>query len=197
MATKIQGGVRGVDHVAYVTWKPQETIHFYRDVLGFPLVHCILAPGWGNEPHPDFAHFFFDVGADARIAFFYYFGLEPYEDPNATTLLKKGRHLALLVDTEEELLEYERRIKDAGYEMRHAGPVAHELIESIYVYDPNGYNLEISRPLRSLTEADAADTELSIQALLDVAAQPHPTLEKVWARKGELLLAQTGGERNA
>jgi catechol 2,3-dioxygenase-like lactoylglutathione lyase family enzyme len=194
MATQFQG-VRGVDHVAYVTWKPIETIHFYRDVLGFPLVHCILAPGWGKEPHPDFAHFFFDIGADARLAFFYYFGLDPYDDPNAANLLKKGRHLALLVDTEEELDEYQRRIEAGGYELRHR--VMHELIESIYVYDPNGYNIEISRPLRPLTERDTADTELSIQALLDVAAGPAPSIAKVWARKGELALAGEGADTDA
>ena len=28
MATKLSGGVKGVDHIAYVTWNPAETIHF-------------------------------------------------------------------------------------------------------------------------------------------------------------------------
>ena len=72
MTRKIEGGVKGVDHVAYVTFKPEETIHFYRDILGFPMVHCILAPAWGNEPQPDFVHFFFDVGNGDSIAFFWF-----------------------------------------------------------------------------------------------------------------------------
>lgn len=189
MSRKISGGVKGVDHVAYVTFKPEETIHFYRDILGFPLVHCILAPGWGNEPQPDFAHFFFDVGADARVAFFYYFGEPPYHDEQISTMLAKARHLALLVDTEEELLAYKQRLEAANYPLRHGVAVAHELIESIYVYDPNGYNLEISRPLRDVTAADQADTEVSIQALIDVVRGGEPTLQKVWARKGEILTA--------
>ena len=33
--------------------------------------------GW-LEDHPDFIHFFFDIGNDDRIAFFYYFGLDPF-----------------------------------------------------------------------------------------------------------------------
>jgi catechol 2,3-dioxygenase-like lactoylglutathione lyase family enzyme len=193
MGRKIQGGVKGVDHVAYVTFKPVETIHFYRDVLGFPLVHCILAPGWGNEPQPDFAHFFFDIGADARLAFFYYFGEPPYDDKHASTMLKKARHLAVLVDTHQELAAYQKRLVDAGHPIRHGRPVAHELIESIYVYDPNGYNIEISRPLRDVGEADTADTAFSIQALIDVTSQPDPSLHKVWARKGELISAQKEG----
>jgi len=190
MTRKIEGGVKGVDHVAYVTFKPEETIHFYRDILGFPMVHCILAPAWGNEPQPDFVHFFFDVGADARLAFFYYFGEPPYSDPNISQMLSKARHLALLVDTEEELQGYAQRLADANWPMRHGKAVAHELIESIYVYDPNGYNIEISRPLRAVGEADVADTQVSIQALIDVTREPNPTLAKVWARKGELLAAQ-------
>lgn len=189
MTTKVVGGVQGVDHVAYVTWRPEETIHFYRDVLGFPLVHCILAPGWGNEPQPDFAHFFFDIGSRARLAFFYYFGEPPYDDPQISDLLKKARHLALLVDTEEELERYRRRLQEADYPMRHGGrTVKHELIESIYLYDPNGYNIEISRELRPLTEADTEDTELSIQALIDVSREPEPTLMKLWERKGQLVM---------
>lgn len=197
MATETLRGIYGVDHVAYVTWKPEETIHFYRDVLGLPLVHCILAPGWGNDPQPDFAHFFFDLGSGARLAFFYYFGEPPYEDPTST-MLKKARHLAFLVDTEEDLNEYRRRLQDAGYEMRHEGvAVAHEMIESIYVYDPNGYNIEIARKLRDLEDADTTDTELSIQALIDVAKDPEPTLAKLWSRKGELIAAKEEELTNA
>jgi catechol 2,3-dioxygenase-like lactoylglutathione lyase family enzyme len=186
MTTKLaDGGMRGVDHVAYPTWKFEETVHFYRDVLGFPLQHCILAPGWGNEPHPDFAHFFFDIGAGGRIAFFYYFNTEPYVDKNIPDRIMRARHLALLVDTEEELDGYQRRLEENGFPLRFR--IAHELIESIYVWDPNGYAIEISRPLRELTDTDAVDTELSIQAMIDVTNGPEPSLAKVWERKAELL----------
>src|SRR3974390_2451367 len=106
MTTKLAGRMRGVDHVAYPTWKLAETVHFYRDVLGFPLKHCILAPGWGNDPHPDFAHFFFDIGANGTIAFFYYFNTPEYRDPNIPDRINRARHLALQVDTLEELDHY-------------------------------------------------------------------------------------------
>jgi catechol 2,3-dioxygenase-like lactoylglutathione lyase family enzyme len=187
MTTKLEGGLVGVDHVAYATWKPEETVHFYRDVLGFPLAHAIIAPGWGNDPHPDFVHFFFDIGAGGRLAFFYYFGVPPYEDQTPDRL-KRARHLALLVDTEEELDGYQRRLEDAGYQLRFR--LMHELIESIYVWDPNGYSIEISRKLRPLTDADTIDTALSMQALIDVCREPEPTLEKLWARKGRLIVEQ-------
>jgi catechol 2,3-dioxygenase-like lactoylglutathione lyase family enzyme len=192
MITKLPEGLRGVDHVAYVTRKPKETVAFYRDVLGFPLLHCIVAPGWGKDPHPDFFHFFFDIGSGAKLAFFYYFG-DADGDLNAgPELLPKARHLAMLVDTEAELDAYQARIEAAGYPLRHR--VMHELIESIYVWDPNGYNIEISRPLRPMEPADAADAAISLQALIDVLEDTdQPTIEQVWQRKGELIRAGGAG----
>ena len=112
----------GVDHVAYPTWKLPETVHFYRDVLGWPLAHCILAPGWGNDPFPISPTSSSTWVPADRIAFFYYFGHPPYEDPNLSDLLRfKARHLALLVDTVEELDHYQQRLEDGGYSCAMAG----------------------------------------------------------------------------
>jgi len=78
--TELDHRVRGVDHVAYPTFDPAGTVAFYRDVLGFPVVHSICAAGWGPDKHPDFIHFFFDIGNDDRLAFFYYFGVQPFTE---------------------------------------------------------------------------------------------------------------------
>ena len=43
--------LNGVDHTARPTWKLNETVEFYRDILGLPLVHAISARGWG-PPRP-------------------------------------------------------------------------------------------------------------------------------------------------
>ena len=71
--------LNGVDHTARPTWKLRETIEFYRDKLGLPLVHVISARGWGPATHPDFLHFFFDSGNGSTIAFFHYLGSEEPE----------------------------------------------------------------------------------------------------------------------
>jgi catechol 2,3-dioxygenase-like lactoylglutathione lyase family enzyme len=181
-------GVQGVHHSAYPTWKPRETVHFYRDVLGFPLVHCITARGWGHQGrYPDFLHFFFDVGKGARIAFFYYFGVDEYHDdsPEKPYVLGRSRHLAVRVEDEAELETYRQRLEAGGYEILYR--VAHETLESIYVNDPNGYPFEITVDLRPLDEQDAADAELTLDALVDLAEHGRPTLESVWERKAQLI----------
>ena len=71
--------IHGVHHTARPTWKLRETVEFYRDKLGLPLVHAISARGW-PEGHPDFLHFFFDSGNGSTIAFFYYIGTERPEN---------------------------------------------------------------------------------------------------------------------
>jgi catechol 2,3-dioxygenase-like lactoylglutathione lyase family enzyme len=179
--------LKGVDHLAWVTWKPEETVRFYRDVLGLPLVHAITATGWVSETFPDFVHFFFALGKGDHLAFFYYFGLPEEEQPG--DLMHRSRHLALHVDTEQELLEWRARLKAHG--VRVTPPLAHELLESLYFDDPNGIQLEITRPLRPFAPIDARDAELTLRALSDVTRSGKPTVEEMWRRKGELSRAHT------
>ncbi|MCF7548291.1 VOC family protein [Pseudonocardia sp. WMMC193] len=194
--------VRGVDHVAFPTFDPAATVRFYRDVLGFPVVHSICAAGWGPENHPDFIHFFFDIGNDDRIAFFYYFGTEnPTRGDKGDAYAKfaadvpeyfvRSRHLAIHVENEEDLLEYRRRLdaSDWPVEMQ----IQHETIESIYTHDPNGYFFEITRAMRPVTPQEDLDANLTIDALLDVLDRPEPTFGKLLARKAELIVDRAGG----
>ncbi len=196
--------VRGVDHAAFPTFDPRATITFYRDVLGFPVVHATCALGWGPGDHPDFIHFFFDIGNGDRIAFFYYFGL-PRPDTSAGSgdvyarfpegtpdWFVRSRHLALHVESEEHLLEYRRRLDASDWPCELQ--VRHETVESIYVTDPNGYLMEITRPLRAITVEDDIDANVSVDALMDVAGDEDPTLEKFFARKAALIAERYAGE---
>ncbi|WP_406096042.1 VOC family protein [Streptomyces sp. NBC_01013] len=173
----------GVDHLAFVTWNPRATQEFYTQALGMPLIHAITATGWVTEDYPDFVHFFFDMGRGNRIAFFYYFGLPDEEPPS--DLMHRSRHVAFHVDTEEELLAWRDRLKAHG--VRVTRPMGHELIESIYFDDPNGIQLEITRPLREMSAADARDAELTLAALADVSESSRPSAQALWQRKAELI----------
>jgi catechol 2,3-dioxygenase-like lactoylglutathione lyase family enzyme len=184
--------VRGVDHAAFPTFDPKATINFYRDVLGFPVVHATCALGWGPEKHPDFIHFFFDIGQGDRIAFFYYFGVERYEDPEVPELIKRARHLAIHVDTEGDLAEYRRRLDASSWPCELQ--VRHETVESIYVTDPNGYLIEVTRPLRAITREDDIDANLSVDALMAVVDDEAPSLQRFFEIKADLIAERYADE---
>lgn len=200
--SELRHTVRGVDHAAFPTFDPAGTVRFYRDVLGFPVVHSICAAGWGPENHPDFIHFFFDIGNDDRMAFFYYFGLDrnvagppaakgdSYArfDADVPDFFVLSRHLAIHVDSEEDLLEYRRRLDASEWPVEMQ--VQHETIESIYTHDPNGYMIEITRALRPVLPQEDLDANLTIDALLDVVAGPDPSMAALVARKAELIVSR-------
>ncbi|MGU3431966.1 VOC family protein [Actinomycetes bacterium M1A6_2h] len=195
--SELQHIVKGVDHVAYPTFDPAGTVAFYRDVLGFPIVHSICAAGWGPEKHPDFIHFFFDIGNDDRLAFFYYFGLEPYAGgpqgdsysrfaEDVPVFFIRSRHLAIHVDSEADLMEYRRRLDASAWPVEMQ--IQHETIESIYTQDPNGYMIELTRAMRPVTPQEDVDANLTIDALLDVVAGPDPSMANLLVRKAEMIV---------
>lgn len=107
--------LHGVDHSARPTWKLRETIEFYRDVLGLPLVHTISARGWGQPGHPDFLHFFFDSGLDSTIAFFYYIGTDrPEKFIPEDHFFSSASHTAWRVESEEELHLWKETLERRG-----------------------------------------------------------------------------------
>ncbi|MFW6773619.1 VOC family protein [Nocardioides sp. CPCC 205120] len=189
--------VRGVDHAAFPTFDPAGTVRFYRDTLGFPVVHSICAAGWGPENHPDFIHFFFDIGGGDRIAFFYYFGLEPPQsgakgdvyarfDADVPEFFVRSRHLALHVDTEDHMLEYRRRLDASEWPVEMQ--IQHETIESIYTHDPNGYMVEITRAMRPVMPQEDLDATLTIDALVDIVQRPGAGMDDLLVRKAELIV---------
>jgi glyoxylase I family protein len=152
---------RSLNHAAYVTWDTAATIAFYRDVMGMRLISYATAeevPSTGAKNH--FLHTFFEMKDRSCIAFFEIEGL-PKEQ--IETVVPWARHIALSVDSEEELMSAMRHIKEHDVEV--LGPVDHEGIwKSLYFFDPNGIRLEITYQNRTFTDED------SEQAYKDVAA---------------------------
>ena len=184
--------LNGVHHTARPTWKLRETVEFYRDVLGLPLVHCVSARGWGREEHPDFVHFFFDSGAGSTIAFFYYLGFkQPDYLVHRPTFDNDAIHTAWRVETREELLAWRERLESRGVAIMFQ--IEHEIVESIYFRDPNGYFLEIGWPLRKFEALDASDAELTLRAAIETEERARRDggelthIEAAWRAKGELL----------
>jgi catechol 2,3-dioxygenase-like lactoylglutathione lyase family enzyme len=181
--------LRGVDHTAHPTWKLKETVEFYRDIMGLPLVHAITAKGWGREKeqHADFLHIFFDSGNGSNIAFFYYIGTEqPQELKVPRGYMAMANHTAWAVETRDDLLAWKQRLRSFGVAV--SEEVRHETIESIYLRDPNFYPIEITLPLRKLDKLDATDAALTVQAAVELeTAGRLSTIEAMWKRKAELV----------
>lgn len=57
--------LRGVNHLALVCSDMAETVEFYTQVLGMPLIKTLNIPGGAQ-------HFFFDIGNGDSLAFFWF-----------------------------------------------------------------------------------------------------------------------------
>lgn len=190
--TRVEARLSGVDHTAHPTWKLKETVEFYRDVMGLPLIHAITAKGWGREKetHADFLHVFFDSGNASAIAFFYYIGTEQPENLKVPKgYMSMANHTAWSVETREELEAWKERLRSFGVKV--SDEVRHETIESIYFRDPNFYPIEITLPLRKLDRLDATDAALTVEAAIDLeSAGGWTTIDAMWKRKAQLVQAR-------
>lgn len=190
--------LNGVHHTARPTWKLEETFRFYGEVLGLPLIHCVSARGWGPVDHPDFLHFFFDSGNGSTIAFFYYLGTtQPEHLVHRPEYDNDAIHTAWRVETREELQAWRERLEKKGVEIMYQ--IEHEVVESIYFRDPNGYYIEIGTPVRDFVPLDVSDAALTMRAAIEaereLREEGKPGLEKVesiYRAKGKLLQAELG-----
>jgi catechol 2,3-dioxygenase-like lactoylglutathione lyase family enzyme len=184
--------LNGVHHSARPTWKLRETVEFYRDVLELPLIHCVSARGWGPADHPDFLHFFFDSGAGSSIAFFYYMGHgQPDHLIHRPRFDSDAVHTAWRVESQEALLAWRARLERNGVGVLFQ--VEHEVVESFYFRDPNGYLLEIGRPLRPFSQVDAMDADFTLRAAIEEedrqrkCGENFAEIEAVWRVKGTMI----------
>lgn len=124
---------RGVHHVALLSSDVEQTVHFYQDLLEFPLTDM-----FENRDYRGSTHFFFDIGNGNTIAFFDLPGLDlgPYAE-----VLGGLHHLAISVAPEKwEHLRVKLDAAGIGYQ--------HISGSSLYFRDPDGARLElISDPL--------------------------------------------------
>jgi lactoylglutathione lyase len=92
-----------------------------------------------KAPDP-YMHIFLDAGGGNVLAFFELPNSpEMGRDPNTPAWVQ---HIALEVDSMDELHATKARLQAAGIEV--IGPTDHTLFQSIYFFDPNGHRLELA-----------------------------------------------------
>ena len=121
---------RGIHHAAFVCRDVEETIRFYQDFLGFPLVELVE-----NRDYIGSSHFFFDLGNRNLLGFFDFPG-HPHQDYVET--IGAVQHLALSVDA-EHFAAIKAKLDAEGVD--YLGP-DRGADDSLYVRDPNGVGLE-------------------------------------------------------
>jgi glyoxylase I family protein len=130
-AERGQTTVRGVHHVALICRDVEETIRFYQDFLGFPLVELVE-----NRDYRGSSHFFFDIGNGNLLGFFDFPG---HDHPPFAETIGAVQHIAISI-SHENFLAAKQRFDKAGIE--YLGP-DRGVENSIYFRDPNGVGLEL------------------------------------------------------
>ena len=85
--------VQGVHHLALICRDAEETIRFYQEFLGFPLVELVE-----NRDYAGSNHFFFDIGNRNLLGFFDFPG---HDHPAFTETIGGVQHLAISVSPEQ------------------------------------------------------------------------------------------------
>src|ERR687898_1925938 len=124
---------RGLHHAALICRDVEETIRFYQELLGFPLVEIVE-----NRDYRGSSHFFFDIGNRNLLGFFDFPG---HDHPPFTETIGGVQHLAISISA-EQFAAARQRLDEAGIE--YLGP-DRGVEDSLYFRDPNGVGLELYR----------------------------------------------------
>jgi glyoxylase I family protein len=125
--------VQGVHHLALICRDVEETIQFYQEFLGFPLVELVE-----NRDYAGSSHFFFDIGNRNLLGFFDFPG---HDHPAWQETIGGVQHLAISISPEQYAAAKEK-LDAAGVD--YLGP-DRGVEESMYFRDPNGVGLELYR----------------------------------------------------
>jgi catechol 2,3-dioxygenase-like lactoylglutathione lyase family enzyme len=119
---------RGIHHVACLSSNVERTVHFYQDVLEFPLTDI-----FENRDYRGSNHFFFDLGNGNLLAFFDFPGLDlgPYAE-----VLGGLHHIAISVEP-GRWEHLKGKLDQSGV------PYQLESGTSMYFRDPDGTRVEL------------------------------------------------------
>lgn len=162
---------KGINHLALVCRDMAETVKFYTEALGMPLVKTVVLPDGGQ-------HFFFDCGGGSLLAFFWWGDAPPAAPGIASvadfpskpkTAVGSMNHVAFHMG-EDQLDASIARLQANGVHVSVPIVVNHDdspmgvardmhdgvWVRSVYFRDPNGVMLEFAATLRDFRPEDVA-----------------------------------------
>jgi catechol-2,3-dioxygenase len=128
LGEEVRMGIRRLNHAVLYVGDVDRSVGFYRDVLGFRVIHRYAAVAFLRAAESDNDHDLglFEVGADVATSPRPFIGLY---------------HLAWSVNTLTELSEFHRKLTDVGALV---GSSDHTVSKSLYGKDPDGLEFEVS-----------------------------------------------------
>ncbi|WP_435073125.1 VOC family protein [Halorubrum sp. HHNYT27] len=167
----------GWDHVTLIGSNADETVAFYRDVLGLPLV--IRQPNLDRE---EVEHLFFDAGDGRLVTFF----VDETRDSVETQKPGIGavHHLAFSVEP-DELPAIRDRLLDAGHEVSEFDRGA---FHSLYTHDHNGLVIELAADKFEVPDDRKGEVLAHAQAARVAAGDEYIATEHLEAAIEELGL---------
>ena len=136
---------RGVNHLALSTRDMKGQLEFWCDVLGCPLRALYYMHGVDGAFHG-----FVELAPESYVAFVQHpdnpkdieWGVTHAGNPGGAVTIGGMQHVALHVDTLDEVLTMRDRIRSRGVQV--IGPIDHGFIKSIYFGGPEGLSLEVT-----------------------------------------------------
>ncbi len=161
--------VNGLHHLAICTTDIKQQIEYFSDVLGMKLVALYWMHGVEGAWHG-----FLKLNDRCSIAFVQTPQIKdiPVEigkthagNPGAPCAPGTMQHLALNVDSVEQLLQMRDRIRGHGVPVM--GPIDHGFCQSIYFAGPENLALELSTSAEAINPAAWIDPEVQALAGID------------------------------
>lgn len=179
MELKAKGPLRHIHHAAYRCRDAEQTRWFWEDVMGFPLK---MAFAFEKDPATnlpyEYMHLFFEMGDGGFVAFF-----DAPDDAREEMFEPRGGydvHVAFECEGDQELEAWRERVLAKGVPC--GEPIDHDFVRSIYLYDPNGLQVEVTTKSERWDEIVAHESREAEHA---VAA---------WTRKSRARKQQAFGE---
>ncbi len=165
----------GTDHITIWGSNPADTIAFYRDLLGMPLV--LRQP---NLDDPDQTHLFFDTGDGRILTVFVNEDRESASRQHGQT--GAVHHLAFSIDPEdfEDIME---ALKDDG---RHVNVFDRGIFHSIYTQDNNGLVIELAADKYEIPDSRRAEVLATVQSIREEDGAEYAEDEHMEAALEEL-----------
>ena len=171
--------IEGVHHVAYRCRDAEQTRWFYEDVLGLKLAAAMSFDHVsGTDKEMKYMHIFFEMSDGNYIAFFD----DPHNAPSDFFKDMNGfdSHVAVQVNSMVDLDKVKEQLNSVGWD---SFTIDHEFVTSVYIFDPNGIQLEF-------TTRDSEHDKI----MAEDAAKAHQEIKAWTSRTRDMKVKKFGEE---